>query len=434
MSSPRDDFAISTRAHLLNSTRYQANLDERSEYLRHASVKKFGITTMTDGATIQKHPLLNFMGACVIWPKALFLKCVDCTDHLAAGGSKDAEYVTEHMLSSLRSLPHPRYMDLIICDGAGDMKKFRYLIEGVYSWLYTIWCISHILNLVMKKAASHKKIDEIIKKGKKIVDRFGGSIHFEHSLFVTTSAKFLGLELIGYVDPRFGLYFLMLHRLHVLKPTLLACVNSPAYAQKQFEDDDEATIINDSGFWEDVEQLVKLTWPLMQLIRYGDERIRPTLHLVYTEALKAEERLEAAGSDVLDGGGAALLEAFRHYKEHICSDIAMAASLCDTKTWANNELRNVPECKAKLVEYIESFEEQYEEKEGFSTKAQEEMLCYLNGEGVFSRPVVRADARNMSARRFFDKYEASVPHFSRVALPGPVSTISRRIYHDIVGT
>ena len=88
MSSPRDDFAISTRAHLLNSIRYQANLDERSEYLRHASVKKFGITTMTDGATIQKHPLLNFMGACVIWPKALFLKCVDCTDHLAAGGSK----------------------------------------------------------------------------------------------------------------------------------------------------------------------------------------------------------------------------------------------------------------------------------------------------------------------------------------------------------
>ena len=112
----------------------------------------------------------------------------------------------------------------------------------------------------------------------------------------------------------------------------------------------------------------------------------------------------------------------------------MAASLCDTKTWANDELRNVPECKAKLVEYIESFEEQYEEKEGFSTKAQEEMLCYLNGEGVFSRPVVRKDARTMSARRFFDKYEASVPHFSRVALPGPVSIISRRIYHDIVGT
>ena len=108
MSSPRDDFAISTPAHLLNSTRYQANLDERSEYLRHASVKKFGMTTMTDGATIQKHPLLNFMGACVVWPKALFLKCVDCTDHLAAGGSKDAEYVTEHMLLSLRSLPYPR--------------------------------------------------------------------------------------------------------------------------------------------------------------------------------------------------------------------------------------------------------------------------------------------------------------------------------------
>jgi len=99
------------------------------------------MTAQTDGATIQRNPLLNFMLMCVVWSKAVYLKCVNCAPHLAAGGAKDAEYVATKMIEAIRTLPHPCYVDLIITDGAGDMTKFRGLMVAVFSWLYTMWCV-----------------------------------------------------------------------------------------------------------------------------------------------------------------------------------------------------------------------------------------------------------------------------------------------------
>ena len=89
------------------------------------------MTAQTDGATIQRNPLLNFMLMCVVWSKAVYLKCVNCAPHLAAGGAKDAEYVATKMIEAIRTLPHPCYVDLIITDGAGDMTKFRGLMVAV---------------------------------------------------------------------------------------------------------------------------------------------------------------------------------------------------------------------------------------------------------------------------------------------------------------
>jgi hypothetical protein len=162
------------------------------------------------------------------------------------------------------------------------------------------------------------------------VDRFSNH-HFEHSIFMAKSLALAGgLVLIRYCDTRFGLYFLMLHRLSVLEPVLKAVIHSPAYLAKKFEGDEEALIIDDSNFWADVNEVVKLTWPLMQLTRLGDQRVKPSLYLVYKLALLTEERLVAAVAEgVLDGAADDLLDAFRDYKDDLCSDMAMAASLVE---------------------------------------------------------------------------------------------------------
>ena len=121
---------------------HQVSVDERSTNLKRKGVEKFGTAAQTGGATIQKHPLLNCMLVCAVWSSALFLKCADCTAHLATGGGDDAEYCAAQMIAAIRSLPYPRYVDLIVTDGAGDMKKFRHLMMAVFPWLYTIWCAS----------------------------------------------------------------------------------------------------------------------------------------------------------------------------------------------------------------------------------------------------------------------------------------------------
>ena len=57
----------------------------------------------TDGATIQKSPLLNFILMCIVFPVAVFLKCVDCGAHIAAGGTKNAEYVATLMITATQA-------------------------------------------------------------------------------------------------------------------------------------------------------------------------------------------------------------------------------------------------------------------------------------------------------------------------------------------
>lgn len=213
---------------------YQCNVDERSKHLQHEQVKKFGMTTTTDGATLQKTPLLNLIMICAVWSHALFLLCKDCTDHLADGGSKDAEFIADVMIMAIRSLPYPRYVDLIITDGAGDMMKFIRLLTAVFPWIYAQWCVSHLCNCIMKKVSTGlPKLEEHIEKGKKIVDRFSNH-HAEHAMFTRMSkAMHCDLAIIRYCDTRFGLYFLMLHRLHVLKQVLKAVIHSTEYRAKK---------------------------------------------------------------------------------------------------------------------------------------------------------------------------------------------------------
>ena len=393
---------------------YQCDVDDRTRHLQHKLIKKFGKALLTDGATIQKTPLLNTILMCPVWRDALFLSCEDCTDHLASGLSKDAEYIADVVIKGIRRLPFPRFVDLIITDGAGDMRKFHRLVTAVFPWIDTQWCISHLSNCILKKSAEgHSKLQEHIDKAKKIVDRFTHH-HSEHAMFRQMSkAMSRDLALIRYCEPRFGLYFLMLHRLQVLKRTLKAVIHSGAYRAMEYEDDEEAVIIDDSAFWDYNELVVKATWPLLQLVRLGDERKTPTLHRVYKYAKLTKRRLAEAKDDDLS---AHVLEAFEHYERHLCSDIVKAASIVDVGTWARGNLEDVNECKEKLSDYITKFAEQYEEPDGFVEKAEEQMLSYLNNEGVYATEAVLGKARTMAAYRFWDKYSGSSPEFSKVAL------------------
>jgi hypothetical protein len=54
----------------------------------------FGITLFGDGATIKGLPLLNVLAAGVNNPFAL-LDIVNCTNHVAKGGKRDASYITD---------------------------------------------------------------------------------------------------------------------------------------------------------------------------------------------------------------------------------------------------------------------------------------------------------------------------------------------------
>jgi hypothetical protein len=71
---------------------YQSTYDEQMRSLLKES-KVFGIALFGDGATIQKVPMMFFLGSSPTNPFAL-LGIVDCTSEMAKGREKDAKYIT----------------------------------------------------------------------------------------------------------------------------------------------------------------------------------------------------------------------------------------------------------------------------------------------------------------------------------------------------
>jgi hypothetical protein len=70
---------------------YQSTYDEQMKSLLKES-KVFGIALFGNGVTIQKVPMIDFLGSSPNKPCAL-LDMVDCTSGMAKGGEKDAKYI-----------------------------------------------------------------------------------------------------------------------------------------------------------------------------------------------------------------------------------------------------------------------------------------------------------------------------------------------------
>jgi len=174
-------------------------------------------------------------------------------------------------------------------------------------------------------------IAELIRKGKVIVDCFGGSKHFEHSLFEVKSTQILHRRraLLRYCDTRFGLYFIMLHRLLLLKSVLVSCVTCPEWIERHPEGvrDEVKEIIMDAAFWKEVNVLIIVTWPLIQLIRVGDSD-KPTLHTVYKAAFQVKIRIDDIRNrfDVEYIGQA--IEAYEKYEDDLMPEAAQVAISC----------------------------------------------------------------------------------------------------------
>jgi hypothetical protein len=89
---------------------YQSTYDEQMRSPLKES-KVFGIALFDDGATIQKVPMMIFLGSSPNNPFAL-LDIVDCTSDMAKGGKKDAKYIVgllKPIISRIEETKDPNY-------------------------------------------------------------------------------------------------------------------------------------------------------------------------------------------------------------------------------------------------------------------------------------------------------------------------------------
>ena len=179
----------------------------------------YGLSFLSDGATVKKIPLMNFLMIVVHCPAAV-LDIMDCTDWMLAGGVKNATYIATIARSLIKKIdPMGMLVDLLMFDGVGNVQKAGRILNAWNPWVTCIHGAEHVMALDLPKHVP--VINHLIHIHKWIYGWFGaGSHHKAYAIFQSkVEALFSGKKfgLLRTADNHMGGYFIALCRQLLLK-------------------------------------------------------------------------------------------------------------------------------------------------------------------------------------------------------------------------
>jgi len=263
-----------------------------------------GATLVTDGMTHLNRPSTNIL---VYHPDfgVLSLGVIDSTEHLAAGGSKDADYLAQQISDTIKGVPAGS-ISLVVTDGASAMVKAAKFIRSAHPTVATAVCQSHKANLFCNDVGKIVAVAAVLEKSRKLALAFKNREVLRAALTVQ-SMEHLGRVLTTIIgsNVRFGTHFITAHRNIRLKAALEAVVRMPAVASlahKEESVEEVVDIIEDSVFWMDLVLLVDLMWPAMLLLRLLDSSA-PVMGVVVHAWRRLRFKMETLKATVKYGNG-----------------------------------------------------------------------------------------------------------------------------------
>ena len=107
----------------------------------------FGLSWMSDGTTIDCMPLVKNLVMCADLPP-MVVYIHDCTDHMAAGGKKDAEYLAGVIEEDIIKFdPECMHTDVSFIDGAANFQKGGLRLCAFYPRSYVFHGGEHVISL-----------------------------------------------------------------------------------------------------------------------------------------------------------------------------------------------------------------------------------------------------------------------------------------------
>jgi len=154
------DFAIPIRfkigGELLDINFANITAINKGKLLAEASTN--GMTFLGDGATIKQMPLLNILAMSGFTPP-LTIGIVDCTEHMAAGGKKDASYIADIFEDKVEEYdPNHTLTDLFYFDGASNVQKAGQVLMAKYPRSFCYHGGEHVVSLFFTSLSKIKPI------------------------------------------------------------------------------------------------------------------------------------------------------------------------------------------------------------------------------------------------------------------------------------
>ena len=113
----------------LNYDAYMKKIQEKLQ----KEINEFGVAFYGDGATVKKMPLINILASGVHLTSCV-LEIVNCTQHLEAGGKKDARYIASLFRPHIDMIEgqFPNSVDAVYFDGASNVQKAGEVLAAIH--------------------------------------------------------------------------------------------------------------------------------------------------------------------------------------------------------------------------------------------------------------------------------------------------------------
>ena len=270
----------------------------------------FGVTVFGNGATIKSVALVNVLAAGVNNPFAL-LDIADCTDHLAIGGKKDAQYIANIVKPLITQMESeldihkkrsPGIVDLVFFDGASNVQNAGQILQAFNPRITVGHGAEHVVSLffsdVYNKVPQFKQLSEFCKKVRNI---FGSVRHIPKAIFEQHSRQHNHGIYLGFIKPsecRMAGEHIALLRLLRLKNALRSTILSKEWINLRIFHADCALLMN-QDFWKLLFVMGRALYAPMGLLRLADQKT-PAMDKLYFYVLQTDRMLPKYLQDAED--------------------------------------------------------------------------------------------------------------------------------------
>ena len=151
-------------------------------------------------ATIKKIPLYNFLASGLNITKAV-LSIVDCSEQVANGFKKDAEFLSNELIKHIEKLdPENTRVDLVLFDGASNVQNTGKILMEKYPRITSVHGADHVVSLFFSDFSKTNCGKCWARIYRHVYTWFGVSHHAPYALFMKYS-KLINGRKIGLIRP-----------------------------------------------------------------------------------------------------------------------------------------------------------------------------------------------------------------------------------------
>ncbi|XP_020961155.1 uncharacterized protein LOC110263732 [Arachis ipaensis] len=239
---------------------------------------------MADGWTDRcRRTLINFLVYC---PKGtVFLKSTDASNISKIAKNLFKLFRDVVLFVGLENVVH------IVTDNAANYVAAGRLLEAEFPKLYWSPCAAHCVNLMFQDIGKLQEVSQTMSQASLITKYI-----YNHCSPLFLMRKFTdGQEILRPAPTRFATNFIALQSILAQKDPLRAMVTSKEFTSSAYSKEAKAKKfvdqVLDSKFWSQCTDIVKLTSPLVHVLRIVDSEDRPAMGYLYQAIYKAREEM-----------------------------------------------------------------------------------------------------------------------------------------------